>query len=128
MLSRSQRSAQNKDKRRTLFDDVKTHERINPCPAPNAFMPDLKPVLKKDLACLNLKAQRRSFLDEAQYMGTSSPSHYTMDYSQTDAKLKVPVYSKKIKSDYDVACFMKKPDNATKKISPTTYNAADSFR
>ena len=82
--------------------------------------------MKKDLAFINQKGARRSFLDEAEYRGSSSPSHYNKSFTYVDAKIKTPAYKQKIKPDYDVATFLKN-NVATKNVSPTIYNTLDSF-
>lgn len=127
ILQEKGKSNLEKSKRRTIMDEVIAMQRVSPCPAPNAYKANFAVVQKKVESCLKQSSPQRALLDEPLYRGETSPQYYTSQYSQVDKKITIPVYGKKVKPDYDVATFLK-TTLPTKKVSPCTYNALDSFK
>lgn len=101
LRSKSVKSALDQGKRKTFVYEIANFERINGFPSPNQPIANRSLVVKKDLACLNLKGERHSFIEDAQYRGQTSPDYYRKSYEQVDAKVIVPTYKKKIRADYD---------------------------
>lgn len=64
-----------------MTDDIATFQRLNPFPAPNAFTPNHKAVLRDDKACMNLKSARNSYLGDIEYKALTTPTHYQKNFS-----------------------------------------------
>lgn len=101
-----------------MVDDVIDYAKKQNFPAPNAHSPNRDSLFKRDLAMVNFKSERRSFMDEAAFCGSIVPVPYTKHHESVDPHTRSPKYRNKIKIDYDQATFLKNGDNATKSISP----------
>lgn len=74
------------------------------------------------------KSPRRSFLEEAQYIGKSSPSHYTKKYDSVDPKTQGFNYkTNNVKQKEDRGAFLV-ANLASKGVSPNSYQPMDAFR
>lgn len=74
------------------------------------------------------KSPRRSFLEEAQFVGKSSPSHYTKKYDVVDPKIHGFSYkTNNVKQKEERGAFLV-PQLASKNLSPTSYQPMDAFR
>lgn len=130
MKDDTHKSDMRKGKRLLMTDDIASFVKRNPVPAPNAFTPRPK-VVQKNISgtSYNQKDKRVSLYEESVWRSQQAPgSYHYKNHVHVDKKVVSPAYKKAIKPDYDVACFLKVKDPATKLISPVTYNNLASFK
>lgn len=115
-----------KAKRKLMGDDILEYQKKNKVPGPNAFSPDKGAIIKKELACVDQRSPRTSYLDQAIYHGESNPDFHSKNYDSVDKKTRSPVIKNKINEDYDVATFLKQT-LASKDVSPAHYDPMDAY-
>jgi hypothetical protein len=75
-----------KEPRKFTADDLANKQKRYPSPGPNSFKTNYAPVEKSEKACVNLKAERVSYLADAEFKSSQMPAYYTKNYAGVDKK------------------------------------------
>jgi hypothetical protein len=91
-----------------------------------AYSPKHSLVEPSEVSCLNFKAARASYLGDAMYKGSVSPSYRISDHKLVEPRVRVHAYTKRINTTSSGPAFLVSTV-ASKLISPVSYNALDAF-
>ena len=130
MADKNTRSAMCKDKRHTIATDIEKIAAKVKKPAPGTYKPNFMLTEKRKLGAFNLKGalDDTSFLAEARFKASQQSQNYNPKFHLTEPRIQGRKYSKPINAKLDTTPQFLRTTAATDKISPTSYNALQSFK
>ena len=130
MKDKNTRSGMCKDMRHTIATDAQRFAKKTKGPDQGTYKPDFKLTEPRKLGCFKFKGSLddTSFLAEPIFKGATQGKTYSPNFSLIEPRIKGRKLSKPINMKLDTTPQFLREKSATEKISPTSYNALDSFR